>query len=73
MKEYGVRLKPLDEVNDADCIIAAVAHNEFRELSLDKLSKMFISEKDNQKILIDVKGIYNMKELEKQDFSCWRL
>lgn len=73
MKEYGVRLKPLDEVKDADCIIAAVAHKEFRELSLDKLSKMFTPGKNNEKILIDVKGIYNMKELEKQDFSCWRL
>ena len=35
LHEYGVELKKLDEVKDADCVNAAVAHNEFRELGLD--------------------------------------
>ena len=30
MKEYGVELKTLADAKDADCIIVAVAHNEFR-------------------------------------------
>lgn len=35
-KEYGVTLTELDDVADADCVIVAVVHNEFRELGLEK-------------------------------------
>ena len=28
--EYGVQLMELDEVKDADCVVFAVAHNEFK-------------------------------------------
>lgn len=34
MQEYGVTLTDLEEVHDADCIIIAVAHNEFKKMSL---------------------------------------
>ena len=43
MHEYGVTLTPLSEVKDADCIIVAVAHNEFKALSLDQIKAMFKS------------------------------
>ena len=41
MQEYGVQLKTMSEVVDADCVIVAVAHNEFRALSIDDIKKMF--------------------------------
>jgi len=34
MREYGVTLTKLEDVKDADCVIVAVAHNEFKSLSL---------------------------------------
>ena len=39
MKEYGVALTSLDDISDVDCIILAVAHNEFKKMSLEDLDK----------------------------------
>ncbi|MBQ3094400.1 MAG: nucleotide sugar dehydrogenase, partial [Clostridia bacterium] len=41
MHEYGVTLTPMAELKDMDCLIVAVAHNEFKELSLDNIKAMF--------------------------------
>ncbi len=73
MHEYGVTLKSIDEAKDADCIIFAVAHTEFKELSLDVISDMFKNVPQSEKILIDVKGLFSVKELEEKGFSYWRL
>ena len=71
IQEYGVNLTKLEDVEDADCIIVAVAHNEFRSLTLSELSKMY--KKDGVKVLIDVKGIYKIDELKSSDMIWWRL
>lgn len=73
MKEYGVNLTKLDDIKDVDCIILAVAHNEFKELSLNKLKSLFKESNDNEKILIDVKGLHSVKELKKSGMKYWRL
>lgn len=73
MNEYGVELTPIEKISDADCIIVAVAHNEFKALSLDKLKTLFKDNSDNQKVLLDVKGIYKVSELEKSGMRYWRL
>lgn len=72
-KEYGVELKTMDDARDADCIIVAVAHNEFKSMTLDDIDALYINEDNNKKVLIDVKGLYNVKDLEKKGFSYWRL
>lgn len=73
-REYGVVLTPLSEVNDADCVIVAVAHKEFKELSLAEVRKLFKqSEKDSEKVLIDVKGLYSVKDLKDSGMKYWRL
>ena len=72
MREYGVTLTPLSEIKDADCIIVAVAHQEFREMGLAGLRKLFRNTED-QKVLIDVKGLYPVAELKAADIKWWRL
>lgn len=39
MHEYGIELTKLEDVSEADCIIVAVAHNEFRTLNLNDIKK----------------------------------
>lgn len=73
MHEYGVTLTPLSEIKDADCIIVAVAHNEFKALSLEQIKAMFKDCADNEKVLLDVKGLYSVKELDASGMSYWRL
>lgn len=73
MREYGVELTPLHEVKDADCVIVAVAHNEFKTLRLDDLKKLYRVSADSEKVLIDVKGIYSVKDLNNSGMDYWRL
>lgn len=73
MHEYGVTLTKLEDVKDADCVIIAVAHNEFRTLGLDNIKKLFKSCVDAEKVLIDVKGLYKVSELQASGMKYWRL
>ena len=74
MIEYGITLTELKEVSGADCIIVAVAHNEFRALKLEDIKKLYNSAlADDQKVLIDVKGLYSVKDLKESKLSFWRL
>lgn len=73
-REYNVELSDISEVRDADCIIIAVAHNEFKKLSWEDIAAMY--KKDlpfNKKILIDVKGIRNKAEALQIGYLYWRL
>lgn len=71
MHEYGVTLTKLEDVKDADCVIVAVAHNEFRALSLEQIKKFF--KKNEEKVLIDVKGLYKIEDLKASGMNWWRL
>ena len=73
MREYGISLTKLEDVKDADCVIVAVAHNEFRDLNLQNIKELFKSCPDNEKVLIDVKGLYKVKELEASGMKWWRM
>ena len=72
--EYGVDLIPFEEVKDADCVIVAVGHKEFRSLSMAQIKKFFRDDlKDEEKVLIDVKSLYRMDELKASGMRFWRL
>ena len=71
--EYGVTLTKMDNVEDADCVIIAVAHNEFKAMSLDDIKKIFRGGDDSEKVLIDVKGIYKIEDLRASGMKWWRL
>lgn len=73
MHEYGVTLTKMEDVADADCVIVAVAHNEFKELSLDVIKKLYRESADEEKVLIDVKGLYKVEELKGTGMQWWRL
>ncbi|MBE6672047.1 MAG: nucleotide sugar dehydrogenase [Ruminococcaceae bacterium] len=73
MHEYGVTLTRLEEVKDADCVIVAVAHNEFRAMALEDIKKLFKMCNDAEKVLLDVKGIYKVSDLKASGMKYWRL
>ena len=73
MHEYGVTLTKIEDVADADCVIVAVAHNEFKALSLPDIKKLFKAGKDVEKVLIDVKGLDKVEELKASGLQWWRL
>mgnify|MGYP000931098866 CR=1 FL=1 len=71
--EYNIELKSINEAQDADCIIFAVAHKEFKLLSLEHVNNMYKDIPVEEKVLVDVKGIFNIKDVMNFGFSFWRL
>lgn len=71
--EYNIELTRLEDVSDADCVIAAVAHNEFRAMGIEKIIKLYRTCNDYEKVLIDVKGIFKIAELKQSGIKFWRL
>lgn len=73
LREYGVEIVDLKEVNNVDCIVLAVAHDTFKKMSLDKLDSFYGNFENKEKILVDVKSILERNEIEKKGYSYWRL
>ena len=73
MNEYGVTLTKFEDINNADCIIVAVAHNEFKSLSLEEIKKLYRTSDDSAKVLVDVKGLYKVDDLDRSGLNWWRL
>ena len=69
-EEYGIEFSNLKELNDLDALVLAVGHDEFREcLRLDTMATMF----KDEKILVDIKGIYDRNIAENLKYKYWRL
>lgn len=73
MREYGIQLHDMADAQNANCVIVAVAHNEFKSLTLDEIKSFYAPSPDDEKVLLDVKGLYTVKELDKSGMKYWRL
>ena len=71
--EYDVDLVPFEDLPKADCVIVAVGHNEFRNMSTMQLNMLFKDVPDDEKVLIDVKSLYRLDELKASGMRFWRL
>lgn len=71
--EYGITLQPMDAAKDADCVIFAVAHNEFKGMSMEQINELYKEMPQEEKVLIDVKGLFGVKDLENSGMTWWRL
>lgn len=72
-KEYGVDLIPFDAVKDADCIIVAVGHKEFRDMPIYAFKSFYKDVPDEEKVFLDVKSLYRVDELDASGMRYWRL
>lgn len=67
---YGIEFVDMSSIKDMDAVILAVAHDEFKSLSMEDIAKLF---GEGQKVLLDIKGLLNRKEYEAAGYSYWRL
>lgn len=72
-EEYNIELINFDDIKDVDCIVLAVAHKDYKELNINNLDKLFNKAENNNKILIDIKGILNKEEIKDLDYNYWSL
>lgn len=70
---YGVDLVPLSEFKNLDCLIITVAHDEFKSLSNDDIAAMFKDEPNENKVIVDVKGVRDKNEFKAMGYRYFRL
>lgn len=70
-REYGLVLSKMEALQNVDCLIVAVAHEEFKAIPVERLVAM--TNKNAQSVLIDVKGMYSIDALNKTNLKWWRL
>lgn len=71
-KEYNVDLCDISSINNADCLIFAVAHEEFKRMKIENIEE-FYSDKSEKKIILDIKSIFNKKIFENNGYNYWNL
>ena len=68
-REYGVTLKSLDELPMAHAIVAAVAHREYRALTMQAVAAMGVA----GVLLVDVKSSFDASAARAAGLRLWRL
>lgn len=63
-------VKNYDEVYDVDAVVFAVSHDEFKDITLKDVKKHYNS---GEKVLFDIKGIFNKEEAEEEGYLYWRM
>ena len=70
---YGVELAGLSEVKEMDAVLIAVSHQVFTALSPEEIDGMFKSRENEKKVIVEVKGILDKKEMLGRGYHYWRL
>lgn len=71
-KVYNIDLIDKSELAKADCIVFAVAHDVFENMDVKDIEQLYDKKLDN-KVLIDVKSMFNKKEMINNGFDYWNL
>lgn len=69
---YGIEFVDINEIKACDAVILAVAHEQFKSLTMNDFEKMF-KQSENKNVLIDIKGLLSRKEYENAGYIYWRL
>lgn len=72
-EEYGINIKAIEEVNDVDAIILAVAHDNYKELTIFQLDELYKLQPNTEKVIVDIKSLLNITEIKQMDYNYWRL
>ena len=69
---YGIEFKTMADVKDMDAVILAVAHDNLKGISKDRMDSLY-NPNNKSRILADIKGILNKSEYTDTDYIYWRL
>ena len=72
-RAYGYDLDSENDLRDADCIVLAVAHDEYKKRTLADWDSYFKSGSNDGKVIIDVKGMLDNEQVTKAGYVYWRL
>ena len=67
---YGIEFVPIEDIKGMDAVILAVAHTEFKDMSMRTVDSLY---GEGKKVLLDIKGLLDRKEYEAAGYDYWRL
>ncbi|MBP2639669.1 MAG: UDP-N-acetyl-D-galactosamine dehydrogenase [Firmicutes bacterium] len=72
-KEYGILLHSMEDIKNMDAVVLTVPHDDFLKLTKADLDIFYKDRPNKNRVLIDIKGIFNRKEYEAAGYIYWRL
>lgn len=70
-REYGIELVDEAQLKDLDCLVLAVPHDVFKEkYTLDVIDTLY---KNDKKVLVDIRGIFDRQQAEEIGIQYWNL
>ncbi|SFL64871.1 nucleotide sugar dehydrogenase [Pelosinus propionicus] len=73
-QEFDMELIDINDVRNADCLVFLVAHQQFKNLRMADLKKLFKQQKSQTKyVFIDIKNIFEQRAVEEEGYSYWSL
>lgn len=70
-REYGIELSPLSAFKQLNAVIVAVPHAPFKDMRVSDFEPFY--DLNVEKIMVDVRGIYERSEYERSGFRYWSL
>lgn len=71
--EYGIVFDSVEDIKEMDAIVVAVGHDQFLKFTQLDFNNMFKEGQNENKVLLDIKGILDRKECEVAGYRYWRL
>lgn len=71
--EYGIAFNAVNDIKDMDAVVVAVGHDQFMNLKQDDFNKIYKDANNENKVLLDIKGILDRKEYESAGYKYWGL
>ena len=70
-REYGIELVDEAQLKNLDCLVLAVPHDVFKEkYTLDVIDTLY---KNDKKVLVDIRGIFDRQQAEEIGIQYWNL
>lgn len=67
---YGIAFANIEDVSGVDCVILAVAHEQFSSFDKKWIDGLLV---EGKKVVLDIKGILNKQEYQDEEHIYWRL
>lgn len=71
--EYGLQIYRMEDISDLDAVVIAVAHDTFCAMNPDEIERLFVKRAGKNKIIFDIKGIFEKDEFLRRGYNYWRL
>lgn len=72
-REYDIELQKIENITNADCMVLAVSHEEYRNMTWENIGHLFEGTDEKERIIVDVKSMIKPKEAREKGYIYWAL